>query len=107
MLDVVRPSRNARHGLLYTSNGVINIKNEKWKNDFSPIDESLGGWSAYYSKGYLRHLVLSKEYLGASIATVHNLTFYLWLVREARRRIKDGTYAGWMRDLLPAIGRRL
>jgi len=84
MFDCVMPTRNARNGMLFTSNGIINIRNLKWKNDFSPIDENENTFADHqYSKAYLRHLVISSEILGAQIATIHNLGFYLWLVREA------------------------
>lgn len=100
MFDCVMPTRNARNGMLFTREGIINIRNEKWKNDFSPIDA--GGASFVdeaYTKAYLRHLVISKEILAAQIATLHNLGFYLWLVREARKQILDGTFASW-KDLM-------
>src|SRR5258707_6258266 len=88
MFDCVMPTRNARNGMLFTTQGIINIRNEKWKDDHSAIDETLGGYvSTNYSKAYLRHLIISKEILGAQIASVHNLTFYLWLLQEARSRI--------------------
>lgn len=96
MFDCVMPTRNARNGMLFTTEGIINIRNEKWKDDLGPVDEKLGGYaSTFYSKAYLRHLVVSKEILGAQIASIHNLTFYLWLVGEARRRIDDGTFIPW------------
>ena len=96
MFDCVLPTRNARHGLLYTQHGMINIKNEKWKNDFSPLDENGTSYvDREYSKAYLRHLVHSQELLGAQIASIHNLAFYLWLVGEARNQIKMGTFRAW------------
>jgi len=108
MFDCVLPTRNARHGILYTTQGVINIRNEKWKDDFSPIDESLGGYvSTFYAKGYLRHLIKSEEILGAQIASVHNLTFYLWLVGQARKQIIAGTFAQWKIEILKKITQRL
>jgi queuine tRNA-ribosyltransferase len=108
MFDCVMPTRNARNGMLFTSNGIINIRNEKWKDDLSPIDESLGGYaSTFYSKAYLRHLIINKEILGAQIATLQNLTFYLWLVREARKRIQDGTFAGWKNEMVKKVAQRL
>jgi queuine tRNA-ribosyltransferase len=108
MFDCVLPTRNARHGILYTTQGVINIRNEKWKDDFSPIDENLGGYvSTFYSKGYLRHLIKSEEILGAQIASVHNLTFYLWLVGQARNQIIAGTFAQWKIEVLKKITQRL
>ncbi|MEM9981906.1 MAG: tRNA guanosine(34) transglycosylase Tgt, partial [Bacteroidota bacterium] len=86
MFDCVMPTRNARNGMLFTTQGIINIRNERWKNDFSAIDETLGGYvSTTYSRAYLRHLIVNKEMLGAMIASIHNLTFYLWLVKQARQ----------------------
>ncbi|MFN5168440.1 MAG: tRNA guanosine(34) transglycosylase Tgt [Cyclobacteriaceae bacterium] len=108
MFDCVMPTRNARNGMLFTSGGIINIRNEKWKNDFNPVDEALGGYvSTAYSRAYLRHLVINKEILGAQIASVHNLTFYLWLVREARNQILAGTFAGWKNDMVKKVTQRL
>ena len=108
MFDCVMPTRNARNGMLFTSAGIINIRNEKWKNDFNPVDEALGGYvSTAYSRAYLRHLVINKEILGAQIASVHNLTFYLWLVREARNQILAGTFAGWKNDMVKKVTQRL
>jgi queuine tRNA-ribosyltransferase len=102
------PTRNARHGLLYTQNGLINIKNEKWKDDFSPLDEN---GTAYvdkeYSKAYLRHLVHSKELLGAQISSIHNLAFYLWLVGEARNQIIVGTFRSWKDKMVKQMNNRL
>ncbi len=99
MFDCVLPTRNARNGMLFTTQGIINIRNEKWKNDFSPIDETLGGYaSTFYSKAYLRHLVHSGEMLGAQISSVHNLTFYLWLVKQAREQIIAGTFRTWKKQ---------
>lgn len=108
MFDCVMPTRNARNGMLFTTEGIINIRNEKWKNDFSPLDAALGGYvSTYYSKAYLRHLVISKEILGAQIASVHNLTFYLWLVKEARRQILAGTFYEWKNRMVKKVSQRL
>jgi queuine tRNA-ribosyltransferase len=108
MFDCVMPTRNARNGMLFTSAGIINIRNEKWKDDLSPIDATLGGYaSTHYSKAYLRHLIISKEILGAQIASIHNLTFYLWLVREARKRIKEGTFTPWKNELVKKVKTRL
>jgi queuine tRNA-ribosyltransferase len=108
MFDCVMPTRNARHGLLFTKNGIINIKNEKWKNDFSMLDEN---GTAYvdrdYSKAYLRHLVHSQELLGAQIASVHNLAFYLWLVGEARNQIIAGTFREWKNKMVINLNNRL
>lgn len=108
MFDCVLPTRNARHGLLYTSQGIINIKNNKWKDDFSPIDpESPCPTSRNHSKAYLRHLVHSKELLGAQIASLHNLSFFLWLVKEARKHIIAGDFRSWKDQLLPKLELRL
>ncbi|MFZ9982431.1 MAG: tRNA guanosine(34) transglycosylase Tgt [Cyclobacteriaceae bacterium] len=108
MFDCVMPTRNARNGMLFTSEGVINIRNEKWKTDLSPIDSGLGGYvSTFYSKAYLRHLIVSKEILGAQIASIHNLTFYLWLVNTAREKIMDGTFKFWKKEMTEKVTRRL
>ncbi len=108
MFDCVMPTRNARHGLLFTSEGIINMKNEKWKDDFSPIDAKLGGYvSSFYTKAYLRHLIVSKELLAAQIASIHNLSFYLWLVKEARKQIENGTFASWKSMMVEKVSRRL
>ncbi|MBY5958124.1 tRNA guanosine(34) transglycosylase Tgt [Membranicola marinus] len=108
MFDCVLPSRNARHGMLYTHEGIINIKNEKWKKDFSPIDaRSNADTSRRHSKAYLRHLFLSKELLGAQIATLQNLTFYLQLVRAAREKIKQGVFDTWKEKAITQYSQRL
>ncbi len=108
MFDCVMPTRNARHGLLFTQNGIINIRNEKWKSDFSPLDESGTTFAdSSYSKAYLRHLVVCDEILAAQIATVHNLGFYLWLVKEARKRIVDGTFVEWKNKMVIQMAKRL
>ena len=108
MFDCVMPTRNARNGWLFTSEGVINIRNEKWKYDYSPIDEQLGGYvNTNYSKAYLKHLLKSDEMLGAMIASVHNLQFYLWLVTEARNKIEEGTFTPWKNEMVQKLGRKL
>ncbi|MEQ8925472.1 MAG: tRNA guanosine(34) transglycosylase Tgt [Fulvivirga sp.] len=108
MFDCVMPTRNARHGILYTSEGIINIKNKKWEDDFSPIDPNLGGYvDTFYSKAYLRHLITSKEMLGGQIASIHNLTFYLWLVGQAREHIINGTFIDWKNDMVKKVSNRL
>ncbi|MEQ8242088.1 tRNA guanosine(34) transglycosylase Tgt [Fulvivirga sp.] len=108
MFDCVMPTRNARNGMLFTSEGIINIKNKKWEDDFSPIDPNLGGYvDTFYSKAYLKHLIMSKEILGAQIASIHNLTFYLWLVGEARTQIENGTFASWKNEMVEKVSRRL
>lgn len=108
MFDCVLPTRNARHGMLYTSQGMINIKNAKWKEDFSPIDEnSTSRTSRLHTKAYLRHLITNKEALGAQIATLHNLCFYLWLVGEARKRIIAGDFLAWKNGMVERMKVRL
>jgi queuine tRNA-ribosyltransferase len=108
MFDCVMPTRNARNGMLFTRNGIINIRNEKWKNNFSPIDEEGTSYvDTYYSKAYLRHLVISKEILAAQIATLHNLSFYLWLVTEARSKISEGIFMQWKNEMVGKLAQRL
>ncbi|MDW7693464.1 tRNA guanosine(34) transglycosylase Tgt [Flammeovirgaceae bacterium SG7u.111] len=108
MFDCVMPTRNARNGMLFTTQGIINIKNAKWQDDFSPIDEELGGYvSTFYSKAYLRHLTVSKEYLGGQISSVHNLSFYLWLVKQAREHIIAGDFRQWKDSMVKQVMRRL
>ena len=92
MFDCVMPTRNGRNGMLFTKKGTINIKNKKWEKDFSVIDSNLGNVSSFYSKAYLRHLIINKEMLGSQIASIHNLNFYLSLVQEAREEIKKDTF---------------
>lgn len=108
MFDCVMPTRNARHGLLFTKRGIINIRNEKWKDDHSPIDEEGTSFvDQQYSKAYLRHLFHSEEMLGPMIATNHNLAFYLSLVKEAREKIKEGTFLAWKNNLVPQLESRI
>ena len=108
MFDCVMPTRNARNGMLFTTQGIINIRNEKWKDDYSPIDENLGGYtSTFYSKAYLRHLVKCDEILAAQIASVHNLTFYLWLVGQAREHILAGDFTEWKKVMVKKVMERL
>jgi len=108
MFDCVMPTRNARNGMLFTTQGIINIRNEKWKDDLTPIDDNLGGYvSTQHTKAYLRHLIISKEILGAQIASIHNLTFYLWLVENARRQIEAGTFASWKEKMVKTVSQRL
>ena len=108
MFDCVMPTRNARNGMLFTTEGIINIRNEKWKDDLSPIDALLGGYvSTFHSKAYLRHLIINKEILGAQIASIQNLTFYLWLVKEARKQIIEGNFAAWKDNMVPKVSQRL
>ncbi len=108
MFDCVLPTRNARHGLIYTKEGILNMKNAKWKTDFSPIDaDGPCETSRVHSKAYLRHLFVCKELLGAQIASLHNLSFFLWLVGEARERIIDGSFASWKNQMVQKLGNRL
>jgi len=108
MFDCVMPTRNGRNGMLFTREGIINIKNKKWENDFSPIEE---GGASYvdemFTKAYLRHLVVAKEMLGSMIASLHNLSFYLWLVGEARKQILQGTFAQWKNTMVEKLSRRI
>jgi queuine tRNA-ribosyltransferase len=108
MFDCVMPTRNARHGLLFTKNGIINIRNEKWKNDFSPIEADSDCFAdTQYTKAYLRHLLVCGEILAAKIASVHNLAFYLWLVKEARKHIIAGTFYEWKNKMVVQLNQRL
>ena len=108
MFDCVMPTRNARNGMLFTANGTINIKNKKWENDFSPIDEmDITFVDKMYSKAYLRHLFISKELLGKQIASIHNLGFYLWLVREARKHILAGDFTPWKNTMVKQMDNRM
>jgi queuine tRNA-ribosyltransferase len=108
MFDCVMPTRNARNGMLFTSEGFINIRNEKWKDDFTGIDPTIGGYvSTSYSKAYLRHLTISKEILAAQIASIHNLSFYLWLVGQAREHILAGDFSVWKDHMVKKVSTRL
>lgn len=108
MFDCVMPTRNARNGMLFTKNGSINIKNEKWKDDFSAIDiDGTSYVDTYYSKAYLRHLFVAGERLAGQIASIHNLAFYLWLVTEARQQIIAGTFYDWKNKMVTQLGNRL
>ena len=108
MFDCVMPTRNARHGLLYTQNGLMNMKNEKWKDDFSILDETGTSYvDKAYTKAYVRHLVHSQELLAAQICSIHNLAFYLWLVGEARNQIIAGTFREWKNKMVQQLGTRL
>lgn len=108
MFDCVMPTRNARNGMLFTREGIINIRNEKWKDDLSPIDPDGTSYvDQYFTKAYLRHLIISKEMLGAQIATMHNLAFYLWLVTEAREQIIAGTFSDWKNKMVKKVSQRI
>lgn len=108
MFDCVMPTRNARNGMLFTKNGFMNMRNLKWKDDFSPLDETGESFvDQLYSKSYVRHLMTSKEILGSQIATLHNLAFYLWLVKEARKQIINGTFTDWKNKMVVKLAQRL
>ncbi len=108
MFDCVMPTRNARNGMLFTSKGIINIKNKKWENDFTLLDPDGTTYvDSFYSKAYLRHLVISKEILASQIASIHNLGFYLWLVKEARKHIIEGTFSSWKNNMIKNLTNRL
>lgn len=108
MFDCVMPTRNGRNAMLFTSKGVINIDNKKWESDFSPIDDGFDcEISNYYSKAYLRHLMKAKEFLGYTIASIHNLSFYLWLVTQARYHIQRGDYQSWKSQMIPYLKTKL
>ncbi len=108
MFDCVMPTRNARHGLLFTQNGIINIRNEKWKNDFSALDENGTTFADKdYTKAYLRHLIVCNELLASQIASIHNLGFYLWLIKEARKRILENTFVEWKNTMVKKLAQRL
>jgi queuine tRNA-ribosyltransferase len=108
MFDCVMPTRNGRNGMLFTAEGIINIRNRKWMDDYSPIDAADYSFvDTQYSRAYLRHLIISGEMLGAQIASLHNLAFYLWLVRQAFKEIKSGTFTAWKEKMIPALSTRL
>ena len=108
MFDCVMPTRNGRNAMLFTSNGVINIDNKKWEKDFSPIDTGFDcEVSNFYSKAYLRHLIKAKEMLGLTIASIHNLAFYIWLVTEARKQIEAGSFKSWKEEMVLRLQQRL
>ncbi len=108
MFDCVIPTRNGRNGMLYTAAGIINIKNKKWENDFSAIDETSNAWvSKNHSKAYLRHLFAAGEMLGPQIASIHNLSFFSWLVTEARNKIIQGGFLKWKNEIAGKLRVRL
>lgn len=108
MFDCVMPTRNGRNGMLFTANGIMNMRNEKWKDDFSPLDpDGTSFVDQFYSKAYVRHLFIAGEMLASQIASMHNLAFYLWLVDEARKQILAGTFAEWKRVMVPRVSARL
>lgn len=108
MFDCVMPTRNGRNGWLFTQNGVVNLMNSKWKDDFSPLDpEGTSYVDTYYSKAYVRHLHHSREILGPQISSIHNLAFYVWLMKEARKRIIEGDFSTWKKDMVKRVTQRL
>ncbi len=108
MFDCVMPTRNGRNGSIFTSEGIINIKNLKWKNDFSPVDQSgATNTGTQYSKAYLRHLIVSGEMLGSVIASIHNLEFYMWLIRRAREEITNGSFNNWKNSMIPRLSSKV
>ena len=108
MFDCVMPTRNGRNGMLFTTEGIINIKNQKWERDFSPLDPAeICYVDADYSKAYLRHLIKANEILGLQICSIHNLAFYLWLVREARKHIMEGDFLEWKNRMIRKVTTRL
>lgn len=108
MMDCVMSTRNGRNGMLFTRNGIMNMRNKKWADDFSPLDEGGPAWiDEVYSKAYVRHLFVSQELLGMQIASIHNLAFYLWLVKQAREHIVAGDFKSWKTDMEERVTRRL
>ena len=108
MMDCVMPTRNGRNGMLFTANGIMNMKNKKWADDFSPIQEDGPSYvDRVYTKAYLRHLFVSQELLAMQIASIHNLAFYLWLVGEARKHILQGDFKTWKEEMLVRVTTRL
>jgi queuine tRNA-ribosyltransferase len=108
MFDCVMPTRNGRNGQLFTTEGIVNIKNAQWTEDYSPIDPGLDTYvSQTFTKAYVRHLIKRREYLGLQIASQQNLAFYCWLMREARAAIQDDRFAAWKGEIQPRVSRRL
>ena len=108
MFDCVMPTRNGRNAMLFTSQGIMNMRNKKWEDDFSPIDPSGTAWvDTFYSKAYLNHLFKAQELLALQIGSIHNLSFYLWLVGEARRHIIGGDFPTWKAGMLKQVTQRL
>lgn len=108
MFDCIMPTRNGRNGQIFTKNGILNMRNERWKEDFSPIEEEGASFvDTLYSKAYLRHLINTNEILGLQIASVHNLAFYTWLMREARKHIIEGDFSSWKRIMVERTMQRL
>jgi queuine tRNA-ribosyltransferase len=107
MFDCVMPTRNGRNGTIFTTEGVVNIKNAQWKRHFGPVDPGLDTYASGFSRAYLRHLTIAGEILGLQLASLQNLSFYAWLMREARAAIREGRFAAWKAEILPRIDRRI
>jgi queuine tRNA-ribosyltransferase len=108
MFDCIMPTRNGRNGQLFTKEGIMNMRNERWKNDFSPLEEEGESFvDRLYSKAYLRHLINTNEILGLQIASIHNLAFYVWLAKEARKQIIAGNFTDWKTRMIEKVTRRL
>ena len=108
MMDCVMPTRNGRNGMIFTKNGIMNMRNKKWADDFSPLDADGASYvDTAYSRAYVRHLFVSQELLGMQIASIHNLAFYLWLVGEARKHIVEGDFKQWKTEMVERVTRRL
>jgi len=107
LFDCVMPTRNGRNGTIFTTEGVVNIKNAKWKAHFGPVDPGLETYASAHSRAYLRHLIIANEILGLQLASLQNLAFYLWLMREARAALEEGRYAAWMAETLPRVSQRI
>ena len=108
MFDCVMPTRNGRNAMLFTSHGIMNMRNKKWENDFLPIDETgTSKVDTIYSRAYLHHLFKAKELLAMQIASIHNLAFYLWLVGEARKQIMNDTFTEWKKEMISVLSNRL
>ena len=108
MMDCVMPTRNGRNGMIFTSEGIMNMRNRKWADDFSPLDPNGTSFvDSAYSRAYVRHLFVSNELLAMQIASIHNLAFYLWLTGEARRHIMEGDFSSWKREMTERVTRRL
>ena len=108
MMDCVMPTRNGRNGMIFTRNGIMNMRNKKWADDFAPLDEGGAAWvDEVYSRAYVRHLFVTQELLAMQIASIHNLAFYLWLVGEARKHIIEGDFKAWKTEMVQRVTQRL
>jgi queuine tRNA-ribosyltransferase len=107
MFDCVMPTRNGRNGTIFTTEGVLNIKNAKWKTHFGPVDPGLEAYASTQTRAYLRHLIIASEILGLQLASLQNLAFYLWLMREMRAAIREGRFETWRAEVVPRVSRRI